>query len=111
MGEFIVSAANEMASYVFNTFLQIGRKESFTRCTGLGKVLKEQNRYVCSGGVKMSTGAAVSAEPDTKTAKMSKAMRSYLARTQAHNEFMSEQIADFEIGKRHLANMMGEDPE
>lgn len=26
-------------------------------------------------------------------------------------EFIQKQIEEFEIGKRHLANMMGEDPE
>lgn len=26
-------------------------------------------------------------------------------------EFLQKQIQEFEIGKRHLANMMGEDPE
>ncbi|XP_055332716.1 28S ribosomal protein S9, mitochondrial-like [Paramacrobiotus metropolitanus] len=43
--------------------------------------------------------------------KISKAMRSYLERAQAHNMFMKQQTHEFEIGKRHLANMMGEDPE
>jgi len=27
------------------------------------------------------------------------------------DKFMSEEIADYEIGKRHLANIMGLDPE
>lgn len=26
-------------------------------------------------------------------------------------EFINKQVEDFEVGKRHLANMMGEDPE
>lgn len=43
--------------------------------------------------------------------KMNKAMKAYLERAQAHDTFMSEQIAEYEIGRRHLANIMGEDPE
>lgn len=38
-------------------------------------------------------------------------MRAYLERAKAHDEFMKQQIHEFQIGKRHLANMMGEDPE
>ncbi|OQV24434.1 28S ribosomal protein S9, mitochondrial [Hypsibius exemplaris] len=43
--------------------------------------------------------------------KVNKAMRAYLERAQAHNMFMKQQTSEFEIGRRHLANMMGEDPE
>nr|XP_012215093.1 PREDICTED: 28S ribosomal protein S9, mitochondrial [Linepithema humile] len=42
---------------------------------------------------------------------MSKAMVAYLKRAREHDEFMKNKIAEYEIGKRHLANMMGEDPE
>ncbi|XP_043225891.1 28S ribosomal protein S9, mitochondrial-like isoform X2 [Amphibalanus amphitrite] len=41
----------------------------------------------------------------------SKAMMAYLERATKHEEFMRKQVHEFEIGKRHLANMMGEDPE
>lgn len=27
------------------------------------------------------------------------------------DKFMADQVAEYEIGRRHLANMMGEDPE
>ncbi|XP_029167086.1 28S ribosomal protein S9, mitochondrial [Nylanderia fulva] len=48
----------------------------------------------------------------TKPAKkMSKAMIMYLQRAKDHNEFMKKEIVEYEIGKRHLANMMGEDPD
>lgn len=43
--------------------------------------------------------------------KISKAMMVYLNRAKEHDEFMKKEIAEYEIGKRHLANMMGEDPE
>lgn len=37
-------------------------------------------------------------------------MKAYLERAQQHDEFMKTQREEFQIGKRHLANMMGEDP-
>ncbi|XP_016953995.1 28S ribosomal protein S9, mitochondrial [Drosophila biarmipes] len=43
--------------------------------------------------------------------KVSKAMRSYLKRANEHDEFMKTQHLEFQIGKRHLANMMGADAE
>ncbi|XP_066250226.1 small ribosomal subunit protein uS9m [Euwallacea similis] len=42
---------------------------------------------------------------------ISKAMKAYLERAQEHDEFMKTQRHEFEIGKRHLANMMGENVE
>ena len=38
-------------------------------------------------------------------------MKAYLQRAQEHDQFMKTQHIEYEIGKRHLANMMGEDPE
>lgn len=35
-------------------------------------------------------------------------MKAYLERAQEHDKFMKTQKHEFEIGKRHLANMMGE---
>ncbi|EFN87809.1 28S ribosomal protein S9, mitochondrial [Harpegnathos saltator] len=43
--------------------------------------------------------------------KLSKAMTAYLQRIKEHDEFMKKEITEYQIGKRHLANMMGEDPE
>lgn len=47
----------------------------------------------------------------SKKKKISKAMKAYLERAQEHDEFMKRQQFEYNIGKRHLANMMGEDPE
>lgn len=41
----------------------------------------------------------------------SKAMRSYLQRAHAYNTFMKKESEEYLTGKRHLANMMGRDPE
>lgn len=38
-------------------------------------------------------------------------MKAYLERAQEHDKFMKQQELEFQIGKRHLANMMGADPE
>lgn len=38
-------------------------------------------------------------------------MKAYLERAREHDLFMKEEKHQFEIGKRHLANMMGEPAE
>lgn len=42
---------------------------------------------------------------------LNKAMKAYLERAREHDEFMATKRHEFAIGKRHLANMMGENPE
>ncbi|XP_072749819.1 small ribosomal subunit protein uS9m-like [Anoplolepis gracilipes] len=50
-------------------------------------------------------------KPEAQPAKkISKAMLMYLQRAKEHDEFMKKEITEYEVGKRHLANMMGEDP-
>ena len=39
--------------------------------------------------------------------KINPAMKYYMEKRRKHDEFMAEQRAEFEIGKAHLANMMG----
>lgn len=43
--------------------------------------------------------------------KLSKAAKAYLDRAQKYNEMINEAKAEYNIGMRHLANMMGQDPE
>lgn len=43
--------------------------------------------------------------------KTSQAMKEYLDRVSKYTQFMDDQRTEFAIGKRHLANMMGRDPE
>lgn len=43
--------------------------------------------------------------------KISKAMRAYLQRAKDYDAFMEKEKTEYEIGRRHLANMMGADPE
>lgn len=42
---------------------------------------------------------------------ISKPMKAYMERAKANDEFMKIQNIGFKFGKRHLANMMGENPE
>ncbi|XP_065369072.1 small ribosomal subunit protein uS9m [Calliphora vicina] len=68
-------------------------------------VLQQQN-------ANYSTQVTVQAAPlVVRKQKVSKAMKAYLERAQEHDEFMKTQQLEFQIGKRHLANMMGADPE
>ena len=38
---------------------------------------------------------------------MSTAMKFYLERKKAHDSFIAKERSEFELGKKHLANMMG----
>lgn len=38
-------------------------------------------------------------------------MKAYLERSREHDEFIKTKEHEYQLGKRHLANMMGEDPE
>lgn len=58
-----------------------------------------------------SGGEGVDPKSLIKKEKTSKAMRSYLERARQHDLFMKTEQEEFEIGKRHLANMMGEPAE
>ncbi|XP_050548651.1 28S ribosomal protein S9, mitochondrial [Daktulosphaira vitifoliae] len=50
-------------------------------------------------------------EREIKEEKTSLAMRAYLQRATQYNKFMEQQTHEYNVGKRHLANMMGVDPE
>ncbi|KAK2153125.1 hypothetical protein LSH36_306g03085 [Paralvinella palmiformis] len=64
----------------------------------------------------MATSVISSGRPEddastTKAEQISKAMKAYLERARAHESFMEKEIHDYEIGKRHLAKIMGADPD
>jgi len=44
-----------------------------------------------------------------KIKKISRAMLAYMEKAQARDAFMKREAAEYELGKRHLANMMGVD--
>lgn len=52
-----------------------------------------------------------SLEIDKNKKPISKAMKAYLERAREYDAFMKKENEEFMIGKRYLANMMGEDPE
>lgn len=92
---------------------------SIKRTTQLSKLFITPQGKQCSYNLVIRTSVTVSPETPSQSVKpaeivkktTSKAMRAYLERAREHNEFMSQQKHEFQIGKRHLANMMGEDPE
>ena len=47
----------------------------------------------------------------SKALTISIAMKAYLERAKQHHEFMREKREEYELGKRHLANIMGWNPE
>ncbi|KAL5274096.1 MRPS9 family protein [Megaselia abdita] len=61
--------------------------------------------------ITFSTETVQAAPLAVNTQKVSKAMKAYLERAQEHDNFMKAQTIEFQIGKRHLANIMGADPE
>lgn len=48
---------------------------------------------------------------DVTKEKLSKAAKAYLERAQKYEEMMTEAKAEYRVGMRHLANMMGENPD
>ncbi|XP_034117669.1 28S ribosomal protein S9, mitochondrial [Drosophila albomicans] len=70
------------------------------------------NSVQAVAGASYATQVTVEATPAAvQKQKVSKAMKAYLKRASEHDEFMKTQHLDFQIGKRHLANMMGADAE
>ncbi|KAG8227041.1 hypothetical protein J437_LFUL013828 [Ladona fulva] len=57
-----------------------------------------------------ASGKEIERDKSTKST-ISKAMRLYLERSREYEEFMRKESINYKIGRRHLANMMGEDPE
>ncbi|GFO28403.1 28S ribosomal protein s9, mitochondrial [Plakobranchus ocellatus] len=50
-------------------------------------------------------------KPTAKAVTISRAMKAYMEQAKAYDDKMKAEVADYEIGKRHLANIMGEDPD
>ncbi|XP_068902012.1 small ribosomal subunit protein uS9m [Tenebrio molitor] len=74
----------------------------------------QNNQWICVSSTHFKAKSFATApsktEPQVKK-NVSKAMKAYLERAREHDEFMKQQNVEFQIGKRHLANMMGENPE
>ena len=72
--------------------------------------LNLQNRTFASTVTNVTTDGERNDE-QLQAKEISKAMRAYMERAKEYDEFMSKEQNLYQIGKRHLANMMGEDPE
>ncbi|XP_050717889.1 28S ribosomal protein S9, mitochondrial-like [Eriocheir sinensis] len=71
-----------------------------------------QHTQPCSTNTAASASVGGSKAPEGENVvRVSKSMKAYQERAEAHDKFMVEQVAEYEIGRRHLANIMGEDPE
>ncbi|XP_037027846.1 28S ribosomal protein S9, mitochondrial [Bradysia coprophila] len=75
----------------------------------LTNVLNSNSNAYATSFTVTSRPAPAGEKQQTKT--VSKVMQAYLERAKEHDEFMKVKDEEFRIGKRHLANMMGEDPE
>jgi len=58
-----------------------------------------------------SSSLATQPEGSGKAELISKAMKAYLDRARAHGKLMTDETAEFEFGKQHLARIMGKDPD
>ncbi|XP_072942919.1 small ribosomal subunit protein uS9m [Epargyreus clarus] len=97
-------------------FIKFGIKQTLPlwRCTSnSGKNTFVQNvcKYSSATNVPHNDLNLTDWETLSKKKKISKAMKAYLERAKEHDEFMKKQEFEYSIGKRHVANMMGEDPE
>lgn len=66
-----------------------------------------------AGSKKNSVASATSSEPQAAAAKdesVNRAMKGYMRKVEAYNTMIAEHTAKFELGKRHIANIMGLDP-
>ncbi|XP_031348367.1 28S ribosomal protein S9, mitochondrial-like [Photinus pyralis] len=65
------------------------------------------SKSLCSSVVPDAPSGSI--QPQKKN--VSKAMKAYLQRAEEHEAFMNQERHEFQLGKRHLANMMGENPD
>ena len=116
----------KISTYNVTMAVPIGRAWHVRQCLANCKILMRNNiperRAVhCTSFLRYADAPttppnAVSHQPEqpkpvTKAERISKAMEAYIQRATAHDTMIKEQIAEYEIGKRHLANIMGEDPD
>ncbi|XP_053999910.1 28S ribosomal protein S9, mitochondrial [Hylaeus anthracinus] len=100
----------------------------FTRSVNIRNVMKLNNISAVGGTLNVKQHLNVSHKSYTVSAEninqilgdtsgkksekgMNKVMRLYLQRSREYQEFVEKEIVKYDLGKRHLANMMGEDPD
>ncbi|KAJ8678708.1 hypothetical protein QAD02_014495 [Eretmocerus hayati] len=102
-----------------NLIFQLIKKNAVVRSGIVACSLPPKSHCHLRNGYSYSTANTAHAVQDqeqnlsqgTGEKKMSRAMLSYLERAREHEAFIRTEKENFQIGKRHLANMMGEDPE
>lgn len=100
----------------------------FTRFTIIRNVMNVNNISAVGGALSVKQHSDVTSKHYTTTVatemeklvisegqkpvkKLSKAMKMYLEKSKEYYALIEKETARYEIGKRHLANMMGEDPD
>lgn len=84
-----------------NNFSSIGNAISVIQCSS---ILSKPYSTV-------NDDTAVDFDKQSNKKVMHKSMKVYFQQAQEYKEFIQKQVAEYDIGKRHLANMMGEDPD
>ncbi|XP_034939656.1 28S ribosomal protein S9, mitochondrial [Chelonus insularis] len=89
-----------------------GKKfDILARTSSNSSSVKQQQHVVPPNGLTQDMITVITEANEKKPKqKMSNAMKAYLKRAQEYDEFMKRENEEYLIGKRHLANMMGEDP-
>lgn len=70
-------------------------------------MLSRQIKSLPNLGKKCLFSRSMSSEIATKDKKPSRMMQYYLDQRRQHDEFIAQERSEFELGKKHLANMMG----
>uniref|UniRef100_A0A131XA00 Small ribosomal subunit protein uS9m n=1 Tax=Hyalomma excavatum TaxID=257692 RepID=A0A131XA00_9ACAR len=104
----------EVAMKSARTFQLISKLNSRCSTAYLSSPLTHVRCYTSNAGENTTRNDApdilqLHLRAETKVQKISKAMKAYLERAKAYDEFIKKEQHEFDIGKRHLANMMAVD--
>ncbi|XP_070580084.1 small ribosomal subunit protein uS9m-like [Ptychodera flava] len=94
-------AASRVSACLCTISMRNGRK------LGNFVILRNQSRMTYS----TATSASKETTKDERAKKQGRAEMAYAAKRLAYETLINKEREEFERGKRHLANMMGEDPE
>merc|ERR1719193_1099426 len=75
----------------------------------LNSSVTTKEKELAAASAAVENNSQTMAERLKQERKMSSAMRLYLQRKREHDMFIAREQAEFDIGKQHLANMMGMD--
>ncbi|XP_044014113.1 28S ribosomal protein S9, mitochondrial [Aphidius gifuensis] len=79
-------------------------------CSSTSYLTQQNNVILRFSSVSVDINHVINEGEPKQQKKLSKAMKAYLQRAKEHDEFIHKETQEYLIGKRHLANMMGLDP-